>query len=384
VASPADAQPVARARQPMGYSLMPFLVFIVQPICLLLAIFQTLFCWIFVGLSFVLLLSMWGMQCFATRRRILISGVMVLLLLFSLAMGIARVIPKDRTYEMYGGDNAGVRAAPTQSIAAGSDPAAYEAVITAPPAAPTPTPRPNNPAFFGMASVSAPTAPIEVQSTAAPVVGTVPEPVSGGTILDSNRAYSAAETVLNGYMQMWSERNWEDMVQYTSPTWRAAQDSANHQLYWNHTGWTLLKWTIQADAQAPTAEAATLTVTATMNRNNASEDIVQQYAAILYQVDGVWYVDPDSMRGGMAVASATPAPAAADAQPGATPAAQVDPATKLWRNTKGGEYYHAEENCAEVGEKYRQYMASFEYAELDATTYKNLKRCPVCNAPARP
>jgi hypothetical protein len=361
---------------------MLLLVFLVQPICLLVAIFQSLFCWIFVGLSFVLLLAMWGMQCFAFKPRLLTSIGMVVLILFTLTLGIIKSAPKDPTFQPLGGDTPGIAANPPWGSGEGGDPAAYGAVATDPLPQSSPTPR--NPAFIGLGA-SQPTAPIEAAATPAAPVTDTSMAVTGGIIVDTNRAFNEAETVLNNYMQMWSDMSWEDMVQYTSPTWRGTVNIPPfRQLFYNHSGWSLLNWTIQADAQTPGVEAVTLSVVATLTKNGNSTEIVQQYAAILYQVEGVWYVDPDSMRNGMAVATAAPTANPAGAQPNATTSANIDPATKLWRNSKGGEYYHAEEHCIEVAEKYWENMVSFEYAELDASDYKNLKRCPVCNAPARP
>ncbi|MDR0929241.1 MAG: conjugal transfer protein [Oscillospiraceae bacterium] len=382
---PSEARPLAQPRQSAGQGIMLFLVYVVQPICLMVAVFQTLFCWIFAGLSFVLLMNMWGTRCFAAKPRMITSAVMVVFILFTLTLGIVRSVPKDPTFKPIGGENPAVLSDPTAAInaaiGAGGDPAVYNAPVATPPIAASPTPR--NAAFVGL-SGNAPTAPIEAVATPAAPVMDPAAGSTGGNTADANRGFSAAESVLNSYMQMWQERNWEDMVQYTSTLWRGSLDSPKMQLYYTHDGWELVDWMIQADAQAPGVEAANLTVTANMIRYGTGEAVVQQYKAILYQENGSWYVDPNSMTNGMAVPTASPTANPASVQPNATPSGNIDPATPLWRNTKGGRYYHADEHCAEIDEKYWPDMGSFEYAELDASTYKNLLRCPVCDAPARP
>ena len=58
--------------------------------------------------------------------------------------------------------------------------------------------------------------------------------------------------------------------------------------------------------------------------------------------------------------------------------------TVLYYHPEGGEYYHVDQNCRLVNEKYLPLQGSFTYAELGDEAYKDLKPCNVCGAPRRP
>ena len=50
---------------------------------------------------------------------------------------------------------------------------------------------------------------------------------------------------------------------------------------------------------------------------------------------------------------------------------------------EGGEYYHLDENCRRVAEKYLPMKGIFTYWELNYDEYKDLKPCAICGAPSR-
>ena len=50
---------------------------------------------------------------------------------------------------------------------------------------------------------------------------------------------------------------------------------------------------------------------------------------------------------------------------------------KLYYNPKGGRYYHSQETCSNVRDKFEP-MTAFTYGELDEKPYSKLTRCPSC------
>ena len=57
--------------------------------------------------------------------------------------------------------------------------------------------------------------------------------------------------------------------------------------------------------------------------------------------------------------------------------------TVLYYHPDGGQYYHADQNCLSVHEKYLPLSGKFLYSELENEAYRDLLPCNVCGAPAR-
>ena len=57
--------------------------------------------------------------------------------------------------------------------------------------------------------------------------------------------------------------------------------------------------------------------------------------------------------------------------------------TLLYYHPEGGQYYHADQNCRLVNEKYLPLSGILTFAELNNEEYKDLQPCSVCGAPAR-
>ena len=56
---------------------------------------------------------------------------------------------------------------------------------------------------------------------------------------------------------------------------------------------------------------------------------------------------------------------------------------ELYYCPEGGQYYHADQNCRAVHEKYLPLKGTFVYEELENEAYKDLQPCSVCGAPLR-
>jgi len=339
-------------------------LFLVVPICGIIGVFVHAFLWIFIALAALCVLAMWGGQIFAFRGRIIVSVVLILLCAIA---GLSQVQFSSGGSD-YPGYGEGDPISSQQST---------QRIITSMAS--------SNPAFVGVGTAAA-TAPLSIPE----VPTTAPTVFTGTTVTDTGGAtLSAAQQVLESYLRQWSMQQWQDMVQYTTPSWRSALETPYLQLFWNHGGWLLNSWKISTDdSYSSSSDSATFTVIADITRSDSARTPApQQYNAIVLNVDGAWYVDPDSMRNGVAItATATPDPALANAQlssdPTPIPEPTTNPTLKLYYNTKGGSFYHLVQKCESINSKYYDSMAAFLYSELGDSPYNKLKPCSSCNAPS--
>ena len=94
--------------------------------------------------------------------------------------------------------------------------------------------------------------------------------------------------------------------------------------------------------------------------------------------DGLWYVDPQSLQ--TYEDAETPDPSITNTPvPTPTPATNAD--TVLYYNPSGGEYYHRDQNCKRINERYLPLQGHFKYSEL--SKFPKLKPCAICGAPSR-
>lgn len=345
------------------------LLFIVAPLCGILGVFVRAFLWVFIIIMVVMLAIMWGLKCFAPRGRAILSGILLILSAVAL-IAIIDLTPKDNTYLTYGGTDS--------VITSGDSGGAAQAN-----AIPTATPGIDWSQVGNSETGADATQPSDTQDQTPAQDGTDD---SSYAAIQGNSTYSEAEQVLNNYMNMWKNANYEDMVQYTLPSWRASQSNPSMQLYYAHDGWLLYGWSINREAVSSANDSVTITVVAEMaqNKKGDTSTVKKQYSSILFNISGTWYVDPDSMRSGIAVQQ-TQAPSSNgdDAANQATPTPTTDPSLKLWYNSDGGSYYHLEEKCSSINQKNYKFMKSFTYSQLNESTYSKLTNCSVCGAPRR-
>ena len=60
----------------------------------------------------------------------------------------------------------------------------------------------------------------------------------------------------------------------------------------------------------------------------------------------------------------------------------VSPDTVLYYNPNGGQYYHADQNCSSIKNRFLPLQGSMTYQELDEPEYQKLTPCKHCNPPA--
>lgn len=386
-----------RATQAAGDTLILTLLFIVAPICGLLGLLISAFLWVFIVVTVMTLLAMWAVGCFEPRRRSFLSGMLIVCLVLALARGLTAGNAPTRSGDLFpvygGGSNAADLQAQT-ALMNTMDAADYlgtgvpqSQAQTEQPAA-TATPPLRAVMTIAPAVLPAQTSP-PAQSTAAGQQETLgaEQPNAGG---QQNAALPAtgAEQVLGEYLQMWRAKDFEGMSQLTTQTWRKAlKTPANMQLSYDLSHWELRNWTITTQSTAY-EDVVVLSVYAELVKATSDrKEATCTYNISVYNEGGEWRVDPDSMRekpvpvelqanagGGVAAGAGTSSSPAPDPT--------VKPTTKLWYNPDGGEYYHAEQKCTKINEKYYSKMKSFEYSELEKDSkLKKLNACAECNAP---
>lgn len=343
----ASAQVGAEARTASDTVVLTLLL-IVVPLFGLLALFVQGFRWVFLIAALGTLVAMLAARTFAPRGRMISSGVLIALITVAAIGVISPFTNKNNGSAQLGGDPATYVQQPGSNLA--GNPSATAPIENA-----------------GLSGETALPAGAIVQDTPAP------------TAFFSNEA----ETVMNYFMQMWRDENYEDMVRYVKPLWRQGLDAPARQLSWQFAGWKLNSWEITPAAQSDTADAMSLTVNASLTKDQpAKPQYTCKYDVLLFNVDGQWYVDPDSMRSVPKIVdpNATPEPSKVNENGEPTvvnPTTQ--PSVKLWYNPDGGTYYHADQQCKKIDSKYYSKMQSFEYGDIKK--HSNLKPCPTCKAP---
>ena len=78
--------------------------------------------------------------------------------------------------------------------------------------------------------------------------------------------------------------------------------------------------------------------------------------------DGQWYVNPKSLQ--TYENADTPDPSITET-PAPTDEPPVYPNTVLYYNPDGGQFYHRDQNCKKIAEKFLPLKGHFTYAELN-------------------
>lgn len=343
-----DRKPRPKRSKREWNQLMLMVFFIILPVIGLLAVFFQPVRWMFMLLVIAALAVMWLIRAFLFPGRLILSAVYGLALIFTLVTALSAGTPKNRVQQH------------TDFLNTTSIPV-------------------STPAFSSM---------YNTMGTSAPVSEQMPEEdpaVSAVYDGQGDRAEkSGAEIVLENFMEKWRKSIVADMVELTSPAWRAEQDNASQQLYWKFGQKPLVEWSQQSQPTGTEASTArTITVVADVNYNGAVR--TYQYDAVVLLENDKWYVDPNSLSSGVLVPKPDPTPdpnATPTPEPTNTPEPTTNPKTKMYYNKNGGSFYHAEPECTSVGKKYLP-LASFEFSKLSESPYNKLKPCSECDAPSK-
>ena len=189
---------------------------------------------------------------------------------------------------------------------------------------------------------------------------------------------SEAQSRLETFMNSWMSQDVNGMLACCTPSWINSHENPQREIFNIRGVNTPLSFNITYVAGSDSDDSRTITMEALMDRANGTQKNYR-YEVLMLRVNGVWYVDPASL------SSATEVKEEATAAPVYTlmPTNSPDPGQVLYYNPDGGSYYHADQNCSRINNKYLPLKGSFLYSQLDETAYAKLQPCSNCNAPNR-
>ena len=206
------------------------------------------------------------------------------------------------------------------------------------------------------------------QATAA--VTSTPEPEPDNSVTER----------LQTFFYYWSANRYDDMLTLCSPTWQSKTENPKTALFALMANRTPKDYAVENVSGTDQDTSRTLTVTSLMDRNNGKDPVKYRLSVIMMkETDGQWYVDPQSLQTYEAAETTDPSITATPA-PTETPAVYSN--TTLYYNPSGGEFYHLDQNCKRINERYLPLKGHFTYAELGNDPYNKLKPCAICGAPS--
>lgn len=346
------------------------LFFVILPVLGLLAIFFQPMRWLFMIVTVVCLTMMWLMHAFLFPGRMIVTAAYGLLLVFTLVTALStqssRAKLNTQPNNMFVAQTPVPTQAPQFTMMATEIPASYY----------------YSDGTDGMAGIQQ----VGLSGGSADQSAQGTDPAQSGETGYVPVVKSEAEIKLENFMEKWRKGIIADMVEYTPPSWREAQeDSASQQLFWKFAQKPLNDWRqMSAPTGTDTSTARTITIEADILYGG--EQRTYQYDAIVLFENEGWYVDPDSLSSGVLRTASPPTPdpnATPEPTPEPTPTPAPSSKTKLYYNKDGGKRYHADSECYTVESKYLP-LASFTYGDIEKSPYSKLTPCDKCDAPPRP
>lgn len=218
-------------------------------------------------------------------------------------------------------------------------------------------------------------------------------------------AASLAQQKLEQFMSAWGTKDYAAMVSYSAPNWvnqYNSQRDAETGIFHLSAIRTPVSYQILDVSGNDADQTRTITMQAKISKSDGKEPQLYNFQILMIRNNNQWYVDPNSISSSQVVQQEVQAISAeqAAAQAAAQAANQaattntsnvqvpqinsVPSNTVLYYNQSGGEFYHLDPNCSSIGSKYKPLKATFYYRDISSETFKNLKTCPHCKAPARP
>ena len=213
------------------------------------------------------------------------------------------------------------------------------------------------------------------------VTGQEPAPTASVTNTpEPNGDYEVLQR-LRSFLEYWSLNRQDEMLSLCSPSWASKEENPKTALFALLRNRTPKEFIEENISGTSNDSSRTVTINALMDRNNGKDPVRYRMSIMMdKEADGLWYVNPQSL---LSYDDAdTPDPNITETPaPTSTPA--VYPNTVLYYNPGKGEYYHLDQNCKRIAEKYLPLQGHFTYAEINDEKYKKLKPCAICGAPYR-
>ena len=211
-------------------------------------------------------------------------------------------------------------------------------------------------------------APAAAGTAAAEPVTPTPKPQSDSAVTDR----------LETFFYYWSANRQDDMLTLCAPSWQNKVENAKTALFGLMANRTPKDYSVESVSGTEYDTSRTVTIISTMDRNNGKDPVKYRMSIIMLNEGNEWYVDPQSLQ--TYEAADTPDPSITNT-PAPTETPAIYPDTVLYYNPSGGEYYHLDQNCKKINERYLPLKGHFKYSELSNEKYSKLKPCAICGAP---
>ncbi len=185
---------------------------------------------------------------------------------------------------------------------------------------------------------------------------------------------------LETFFYYWSANRQDDMLTLCAPSWQNKVENPKTALFGLMANRTPKDYAVESVSGTDYDTSRTVTITSLMDRNNGKDPVRYRMSIIMVNEGDEWYVDPQSLQ--TYEAADTPDPSIT-ATPAPTEEPETDANTILYYNPSGGEYYHRDQNCKKINERYLPLQGHFKYSELNKEKYSKLKPCAICGAPMR-
>ena len=185
---------------------------------------------------------------------------------------------------------------------------------------------------------------------------------------------------LETFFTYWAANQYDNMLTLCSPTWRNKSENPKNDLFVLMRNRTPKDYMVENISGTNQDMSRSITVSSLMDMNNGKDPVRYRLSVIMIkESDGLWYLDPQSLQSNEPLN--TPDPSVTDT-PAPTETPLTDANTVLYYNPDGGSFYHRDQNCKKINERYLPLKGKFTYAELNQEPYKNLKPCAICGAPS--
>lgn len=188
----------------------------------------------------------------------------------------------------------------------------------------------------------------------------------------------AAYSQLMSFFYFWKNNMLDEMITLCAPSWQSSVEEPRTALFQIKANRTPVSYAVEKISGQDSDTTRTATVTAEMDRNNGRDPSKYRISVIMLKENDVWYVDPKSLSSAEPTDVPTATPTASP-----KPTEPVTASTVLYYNEKGGQYYHADQNCSRVDQKYLPLTGTFTYSQINDKPYSDLVACNMCNAPLR-
>ncbi len=184
---------------------------------------------------------------------------------------------------------------------------------------------------------------------------------------------------VTAFFHDWYQNRSDDMLALCTSDWKAKTENPGLELARILADRTPLNMEIIAMSGEPADRVRTVSVITIIDRNNGREPSQYFFRITMEkEADGLWYIDPESLLPHeQSEPEEEPVPESTEEPQ------ETSDIPMLYYCPEGGQYYHTDQNCKTIHEKYLPLQGSFTYAELEDEPYKDLQPCKVCEAPLR-